>query len=213
VKARKVKIAVAVATASVAALGLAHVPAVRGVVLGQACPFGHTASAAEIENRRVKTAASLRGTKGAPARPAFGFTLGESTRDDVTTWGSHVGATCNREQNDTAIRCEDAKVEGGGVSDAFFRFDPKGRLVGVDIMREGMTPSSAAELYRGLAAKTTGEVGAPTTHQGEATEALLGSNLARASAEYRFSNYAADLSVTNLGSQGVVVREQYRSLD
>jgi hypothetical protein len=210
---RRLKIGVAFgAIGSIAAMGLAHVPAVRGLVLGDTCPFTRTPSAAELEGLRVKTAANLRGTMRAAARPAFGFRLDETSREEILAWGQSVGASCEREQNDTAIRCEGARVEGGGVSDAFFRFDLRGRLVAVDVMRDGLDAAAAAELFQKLARKTTKEAGTPTAQRGESTAAAL-DGYQRVAAEYRFSDYAADLSATNMGAQGIIVREQYRSLN
>lgn len=197
---------------AVAALGLAHLPAVRGAVLGQSCPFARTPTAKELETARLKSIASLRGarTSQAPARPAFGFRLDESSKDEVRAWGKSAGATCSDDVGGAAIRCEDAKADGLPIKDAFFRFDPAGHLVGLDVMREAASPHDALALEKKLATELGRSLGEPATAR-DATEGDLETPLARASAEYRFADYAADLSATRMGG-GVVVREQYRSL-
>jgi len=197
---------------AVAALGLAHLPAVRGAVLGQSCPFARTPTAKELETARMKSIASLRGarTTVAPARPAFGFRLDESSKDDVRAWGTSVGATCSDDVGGAAIRCEDGKGEGLPIKDAFFRFSPAGRLVALDVMRAAASPHDALVLEKKLASELGRSLGEPSDAR-EASESDLETPLARASAEYRFADYAADLSATRMGG-GVVVREQYRSL-
>lgn len=52
----------------------------------------------------------------------------------------------------------------------------------------------------------------PSAVQGTADPAHLGGYLDRAATEFRFADYAADVSATNLGERGIVVREQYRSI-
>lgn len=213
---RKLSLAVTSLGGVIALVGLAHVPSVRGAVLGgsaASCPFMRAPSAAELEGIRAKSVASLRNgkTAAAPARPAFGFRLDASTKEDVRAWAKTAGARCDDELDGAAIRCEGARADGIAVKDAFFRFDPEGRLVAVDVMREGRPPAEALALHAALVADATRVLGAPSAEH-VATAADLGAPLARASAEYRFADYAADLGATNMGGEGVVVREQYRSL-
>jgi hypothetical protein len=215
---RRLKIGAAIAAAgAVSALALAHVPAVRGALLGTSCPFARTPSVAELEGLRAKTAANLRGSASAAARPAFGFALDVTGKDDVLAWGRKAGASCAEEMRGAAIRClaaapSDREAVGEKISDAFFRFDPKGRLVAVDVMREGTAPGTAAALFEELRTRTARETGAPGKVVGTASEGGLSASLSRVSAEYRFTDYAAEISATNMGEQGVVVREVYRSL-
>jgi hypothetical protein len=196
---------------------LAHTRAGRAL-FGEKCPWeGAPPSAERLESFRVKSAASLKGSTRAPARPAFGFVLDVSTRADVTAWGTRVGATCREEIAGAALRCESAGQPIGAksalpVKDAFFRFDPRGVLVGVDLMRDGTNGEKAAAVLTTITAQIAEVAGPPSTVQGTASSAHLSGYMNRAGSEFRFANYAADVSATNLGEQGVVVREQYRSI-
>jgi hypothetical protein len=204
-----------------AAAGL-HTHAARALLGGaQGCPWGNAPpTAAKLEAQRVQVAAALKGaaTTRATARPAFGFVLDRSTRSEVAAWAARSGATCEAEIGGAAMRCElpaqNNVTEENGVSvrDAFFRFDPRGTIVGIDLMREGAAGEKAAVVLASISDRITRAAGPPTTVQGTADSAHLGGYLDRAATEFRFADYAADVSATNLGDRGVVVREQYRSI-
>ena len=135
----------------------------------------------------------------------------------MTAWGTRVGATCREEIAGAALRCEtgDKPVATEGeipVRDAFFRFDPRGVLVGVDLMRDGTDGEKAAAVLTTITAQIARAAGPPSTVQGTASSAHLAGYMNRAGSEFRFADYAADVSATNLGDRGVVVREQYRSI-
>ncbi len=197
-----------------------HTPRVRALFGGASgCPWGEGApSAAKLEEFRHRTAAALKtSATRAPARPAFGFDLDESTRADVTEWAMRVSATCAEEVGGAAMRCElppnNASEEHGvAVRDAFFRFDPRGVVVGIDVMRDGADGERAAAVLVTLSDRIARAAGPPQTMRGTADAAHLGSYLDRAAAEFRFADYAADVSATNFGGRGVVIREQYRSI-
>jgi len=203
-----------------AAVGL-HTPAGRALLGGgSGCPWGEAPpSAAKLEELRVKSAETLKvaGAARATSRPAFGFVLDRSTRADVTTWAAKAGATCSDELGGGALRCELGELnttEESGVSvrDAFFRFDPRGVIVGIDLMRDGTDGAKAAAVLTSISGRIAREAGPPSAVQGTADPAHLGGYLDRAATEFRFADYAADVSATNLGERGIVVREQYRSI-
>ena len=203
-----------------AAVGL-HTPAGRALLGGASgCPWGQSApSAAKLEELRVKSAATLKvsGASRATSRPAFGFVLDQSTRADVTAWAERASATCAEEIGGAALRCELAArniTEENGVSvrDAFFRFDPRGVVVGIDLMRDGTDGGKAGAVLTTISDRITRAAGPPSTVRGTPDATHLGGYLDRAAAEFRFADYAADVSATNLGDRGVVVREQYRSI-
>lgn len=213
-RSRLVKIGVA-ATMAFAAMALLHVPGVRARVLGASagCPWGKPPSPKELEESRKQVAATMRTDRRATARPAFGFELDRTTRDAVLAWGKSEGRTCADERGGAALRCESTDAAKGIVKDAYFRFDPQGRLVGVDLVHEGTDADGAAALVSKLETDVTKAAGTPTAARGAASAAHLGEGyLSQATFEYRFSDYAADITATNLGGQGIVVREQYRSL-
>jgi hypothetical protein len=198
-----------------------HTPAGRALLGGaNGCPWGKSPpSEAKLEELRVKSAATLKtnGATRATARPAFGFVLDQSTRADVTAWAARAAATCTAEIAGAALRCELAEkniTEENGVSvrDAFFRFDPRGVVVGIDLMRDGTNGDKAAAVLTTISDRISKAAGPPSTVRGTADSAHLGEYLDRAATEFRFADYAADVSATNLGERGVVVREQYRSI-
>lgn len=213
-----------IAAVGVPLLGCAvalHTPAGRALLGGASgCPWGKAPpSAAKLEELRIKSAETLKvaGAARATARPAFGFVLDQSTRAEVTTWAARAGATCTDELAGGALRCELAdrnSTEESGVSvrDAFFRFDPRGVVVGIDLMRDGTDGAKAAAVLTSISGRIAREAGPPSTVQGTADPAHLGGYLDRAATEFRFADYAADVSATNLGERGIVVREQYRSI-
>jgi hypothetical protein len=213
-------IVAAVSVPTLAGAALLHTSAGRALLGVSSCPWGGAPpSASTLEDFRVKSAAPLKTSTRAAARPAFGFVLDKSTRAELTAWGASVGATCKEELGGAALRCEGSdrgiKTEEDGipVKDAFFRFDPRGVLVGVDLMREGADGEKAASAMNAISGRIARDVGPPTTVQGTPSPAhLSGGYLNRAATEFRFADYAADVSATNLGEQGIVVREQYRSI-
>lgn len=203
-----------------AAVGL-HTRAGRSLLGASGCPWEKAPSAERLEEQRVKSVAALNTTSTrarATARPAFGFELDKSTRAEVTAWGTRRGASCTEELKGSALRCESldkslSPESGVAIHDAYFRFDPRGVLVGVDLMRDGTDGEKAAAVLETVTKRVSDAAGPPSAVQGTASPAHLGGGyLNRAASEFRFADYAADVSATNLGEQGVVVREQYRSI-
>ena len=217
------KIALAVSIPMLGAGVFLHTSAGRALLgASGGCPWGGKPPSAErIEDFRVKNAAQLKANARAAARPAFGFTLDKSTRADVTAWGESVGARCTEELGGAALRCEAGergirsagpRADEPAVRDAFFRFDPKGVLVGVDLMRDGTDSAKAASVMTSISAEIARDAGPPSNVRGAASPSQLTGYLDRAATEFRFADYAADVSATNMGAQGVIVREQYRSI-
>lgn len=205
----------AVAGAACAVMALLHVPAVRMRVLGAAggCPWDKAPTQQAREEHRKQMAATMRTDRRATARPAFGFELDRTTKEAVLAWGKSENRTCGEEMSGAAIRCEAPEAAKGVVKDAFFRFDPQGRLVGIDLMHEGTDPEAAVAIVTKLEGDVTKAAGEPSAKRGALSGEHLGAGyLSQTAFEYRFTDYAADISATNLGGQGIVVREQYRSL-
>jgi hypothetical protein len=184
------------------------------------CPVSAAnASPARLEAQRRETTSALRGDAvvDARARPALAWMLVATTKSDVAAWASSNGIACTSELSNTALRCRDVHDAAFGavpIRDLFLRFDAQGALVGVDAMHEGTSGDEASHAFAKVSARVSAEAGAPKATQGDATAASLeGATYASATAVYRFRNYAADVSVTNFGADGIVVREQYRALD
>ena len=220
---RRAATALAAAAAVLGVVALAHTSAARPVLrwlgLGSGCPMSLAGQTpASLEQRRVETMRPLAGTTPARTRPALGFVLGQSTRDEVSTWASQHDVACDDALLGTALRCRglpaDAVPEAGAIpiADAYFRFDPAGKLVALDVMHEGTSGTTAVDFLRGASERLTRDVGEPSRVSLE-TVTQLEAPYAQSSVEFRFRNYAADVSATNFGQVGVVVREQYRALD
>ena len=174
------------------------------------CPVaGRTATPEQMEAFRLKNAPALKGSTRALGRPAFGFQLDQSTRREVTSWGEQSHAECTEELGGAALRCEGA--DGVALEDAYFRFDPRGVLVGVDLIHPATDGATALRIVDEVASKLEREAGAPTAVRGTRSAEFLSGQYRQAALEFHFTDYAADVTATNLGA-GVVVREQYRSV-
>ena len=199
-----------------ALIGALHLPIARPLLgaLGMGCPL--KASPEEVEAARLRSARAVRGTEPSPARPALGFRLDQMTRAEVEAWASQSGLSCQPSQQGMVLRCKAVPATAlgeaeGMVDDLTFGFRPQdGRLVNLTALRAQPDPGAAAETLQriraGLAAKL-GEgrlLGQPTALY------LAGGALRTALVEYRFRDYLADVSATNLGDR-VVVREHYMS--
>ncbi len=177
------------------------------------CPVNMDAvTPASLENERLAAIPALRGEGSASARPAMGFQLARATRNEVRAWARNTNAACEE-------RFEAAEMHCAGVPptssprDVVFRFEPAGVLVAVDVMRRANTPEDAAHAIAETSSELAHEVGPPKATTGEATAAFLGAEpYRRATIQFRFRDYAADVSATNLAGRGIIVREQYRAI-
>lgn len=216
-KIRLAGLAAATVLLSTAAAFALHTPLGRSLLGAESgCPFGGPAQAAQIDALRQTSLSPLRGSAPAPARPALGFQLDSAGRAQVEAWATARQLTCSVEASGTALRCErtaPGPIGDLSIRDLYARFDATGRLVAIDLMSEGMDAETAARRFESTRARLAGELGAPATSSGEATGAYLADKpFRRAAVQFRFADYAADLSATNLARGGVVVREQYRSI-
>lgn len=178
------------------------------------CPFGAAPpSAVELESFRARSMAPLAAGASAPERRALGFTLGVASPGDVAAWIAARGGGCSAELGGGALRCTGARDGNGALRDLYARFDPSSRLVALDLLREGTAGEEAARCFREREAELARGLGAPSASAGEPSAAYLGAAaLRQASARHRFADFTAELSATNLAGDGVVVREQYRTI-
>ena len=95
--------------------------------------------------------------------------------------------------------------------DVAFAFDPKEtKLVTVTTLRNQLDASSAADALNTIAAQLKDELGEGRVLGTPSAEYLAEGAMRTALIEYRFSDYIANVSATNLG-QRVAVREHYMS--
>jgi hypothetical protein len=222
-------LALLVATAGI---GLMHTPWGRPLLMGLGgCPAARV-SPADVERLRVSGfhAVAGQGTLRAPARPALGFQLDQSTPDDVRAWAARAGVACEaRERGLLSLRCHqvprdrlpEAPAASGrpgepgasstAIEELALTFAPSGRLISVDAFTPRLPASGAAVSFGAATARLQTQLGPPSDQIGDATAAALERvPLATARARYRFDDYVAIISASNLAS-GIAVREQYLS--
>jgi len=209
----------------VGAIGLLHLPAARPLLAllggsgGGGCPVAvGRASPEEIERARGASLAPLKGGERAAARTALRFTLMTSTKADVQAWAGGAGLTCKEEMKGTSLRCGRVPADAAGaastgiaISDLLFRLDEHGVLVAADVMHDGTTGDAALTDMNAAAEKLRAAFGPPSSDSGRDI-ATLNESYGRAAVEYRFRDFAIDLTATRFGADKVVLREQYRAI-
>ena len=182
------------------------------------CPFASQDPRA-LEDQRRAGVAPLRGERPAPseAKVAGAFELEKTSPAEVRSREERGGAQCEEELGGALLRC----ISGASAtpqsraqevsSELVARFDPEGRLVGVDRVTYGVSSVRASEA---LDSRRGGGSpwGAPSHEWGESSASYLGSPLRQAGVTYRFSDVAVDVTVTNMGERGLLLREQWRAL-
>jgi len=210
---KKIVLGVATPVLLFGLIGVLHMPIARPVLalIGFGCPVRATPEA--VEAARLTSARAARGTVASPDRPALGFVLDTTTRADVDTWVAAHHLDCTESQAGSVLRCDrvPAEVLGTPLDDLSFAFAPKTlRLVTVSTLRNQLDAASAASAMNDI----TGSLGArlgPGRAVGQPTAIYLaGGELRTALVEYRYSDYIANVSATNLGGR-VAVREHYMS--
>lgn len=200
----------------VALVGLLHLPAARPLLafVGVGCPA--QASPHDVEAARRAAARAERGQTPSPARPALGFSLDETGVGDVQRWAEDHRLDCRTQRAGTLVVCKDvpARLLGGpdgSVDDVSFAFEPEGhRLVTVTTLRNRLDPEGASAQMQGIMRELERRLGAGQSY-GEAEPAFLAAHPMRtAKVEYRYADYIANVSATNLGAR-VVLREHYMS--
>lgn len=197
-------------------MGVLHMPFARPALawIGFGCPIPQ-ATPEEIEAARLTSARAARGSTPAAERPALGFELDAMSKTDVEAWAEKHQVRCTPLQKGTVLRCEDvpASVFGsdGTINDMTFKFEPKQlKLVTVTTLRNQLDAATAAAELNTITARLEDKLGGGR-RVGTPTEQYLASGPMRtAMTEYRFSNYIASVSATNLGRR-VAVREHYMS--
>jgi hypothetical protein len=204
------------------AMGLLHTSAAKPLLLGLSgrssgsCPFGGERAVpltpAQVETRRAAMLAPERGAARAASRPALGFTLEGTTRVEVDAWIAQNHLECHVDRHGAGLECTDVPSHAlpdpgplAGLSRVLLGFDAGGRLVSLNVNSVFADAESAARVAAGLAAKLDQAAGPPSVRSGEATATFLtSSGLAQASAEWRFHDYHAHFSATNMGRRFLV---------
>ncbi|MEO6599305.1 MAG: hypothetical protein ABIQ16_05490 [Polyangiaceae bacterium] len=197
--------------------GLLHTKAARPLLahMGVGCPV--KASPEDVEVARINSARAQRGTETATSRPALGFALDTMTLKDVKAWADQKHVSCE-DVRVGLLRCVDvpvAAIGGSGpvINKLDFGFSPGSeRLVNISAWRGGLTSTVAVAQMDAVVASMKDQVGDPTTEAGTRDASYLaGGRMHTAIVSYRFKDYIADVSATNIPGRGLTLREHYMS--
>ncbi len=205
-------------------VGFLHTKTARPLlaqVFGLHCPFsaGKLSPARREALRRDAFHVTSRPGAPAPSNDALGFPLGKWARADVAAWASERHVSCKDDSSGASVDCDgvtaaDVNETGNEHGSLYFRFDPSNRLVAVLRMVRVPNADRAGTLAHEERASLASKLGAPTLSRGEPTAAYLATGtLAQARVEYRFADFAAIASATNLGHDGYLLTEEAQIAD
>lgn len=215
---RRVSIyAVSVAAGLTLVAGLLHTKAARPLLarLGVGCPM--KASPEVVEAARLNSARTQRGTEAAASRPALGFALDTMTLSDVKAWAEKKNVSCE-DKRVGFLQCVDVPLAALGstgttISKLDFGFSPTTeRLVNITAWRDRLSGSVAVAQMDAVVSSMREQLGAPTREAGARSAAFLAAGpMHTAIVSYRFKDYIADVSATNIPGRGLTLREHYMS--
>lgn len=197
--------------------GFLHTKAGRPLLarLGVGCPV--KASPEAVEAARLNSARAQRGTEAAASRPALGFALDTMSLADVKAWASQQHVSCE-DVRAGLLRCTDVPVAAlGGTGPVINKLDlgfslANQHLVNISAWRNGLSSEAAVAQMDAVVASMKERVGEPTTEAGSRSASYLASGpLHTAMVEYRYKDYIADVSATNVPGRGLSLREHYMS--
>jgi hypothetical protein len=218
---RRLGIAAGALLGVTAAIGALHAPFARSLLMRLGgCPLAGASKMTPVEMERARhIAAEARGTESAPARPALLFVLDSSTLADVHAWAARTHADCE-DPHPGLVLCKNVTPEALGLDPAVgsidtlaLGFDTQSRLVNESTLREHLSAERASRTARGIVASLQSKLGPAERRSGTFDTAALARPGAAgiSTAAFRFSDYLADVSTTNLGPTGPLLREHYMS--
>lgn len=202
-------------------VGLAHTSAGRPLLAwlrgAPGCPVSlDGGDARTVEAFRVAHLKRDVGSEAARTHPALGFELGRTHRDEVWSWARNQGAACKTLREESVLRCTlftSADAASLPIDDAHLQFDTRGLLVAADVYRIRTSADRAVHFVRQRASALDASVGPRTAnHLDETSDALERQPFSRVAVSYRYRQYVAELSATNLAERGIRVRERYAYL-
>jgi hypothetical protein len=219
---RRLGIVASALLAATAAVGALHMPFARPLLMRLGgCPMAGASkmTAADLERARHMGVEGDRGVTPAPARPALGFALDASTLADVRAWAARTHADCD-DPHPGLVVCKDVRPESlgldpsqGTIDQLVLGFDTESRLVNASTLRQHLAADTASRTAQAIVASLRSQLGPAGQHAGSFDPAALAQPGAAgiSTVEYRFSDYVADVSTTNLGPTGPMLREHYMS--
>jgi hypothetical protein len=206
--------------ALVGVVGLLHLPAARPLLsrLGVSCPVD-AVSADQVERMHRVAVDALRGQSPAPTRLIFGFELLTSREKDVRQSIADRGIACQDVLRGMRyLSCANVAADamggtaagGAAIQDLTFSFDQAGLLVGIDVLRGGLTGDAAATMGSAIEARLHDQLGDPTERAGTfETFARETRPFVTSYVKYRFTDSLMTLTAVQMPERGVTVREQY----
>ena len=197
--------------------GFLHTKAGRPLLahLGVGCPM--KASPESVEAARLDSARLQRGTEAAASRPALGFALDTMSLSDVKAWADRKNVSCE-DKRVGFLQCTDVPLAalgstGPNITKLDFGFSPTTeRLVNITAWRDRLSGDVAAAQMSAVAASMRERLGEPTREAGSRTASYLAAGaMHTAVVSYRFKDYIADVSATNIPGRGLTLREHYMS--
>lgn len=186
-------------------IGVLHMPFARKLLQSVGgCPFPTTdrvLTAAEAEQLRTKTLAPSQSLSRASSRPALGFALEQTTREDVLSWAKRQGVRCKADRHGAGLTCsavQASMLPAPGPSslsgELMLGFAPSQKLVSVHYMSRDTHRETI--LARSREASLTLSMLAPS----EQGDPMLAKPLSQLRREARYRDYLATVSATHLGS-------------
>ena len=187
-----------------------HIPAVQRRV--GACPFGYDQPRTAAATARAPRVGSL-----APARPALGFTLSATTRDEVLAWARRHDVHCTARHKSRALECTDvpsallaqhgARLTG---TTTWFELDERDTIITIKTVRRADAVDPIATAFTATESTLRARMGAPTSARGTTDELALGA-FRQAMVEHVYADYRAQIRATNMGN-GYILTESYTAL-
>ena len=210
-----------VVAASVALIGVMHMPFARSLLMrAGGCPVVGAAQATPevMEPARHAAMAAERGHDPAPTRPCLSFILDQTTRDGVHQWEDRFHVDCE-DTNPGLIKCKDVPARAlaesdadGPVAELALGFDVQKRLVNVSAFRTHLTDDRAKSATADIMSKLA-NLGAPQKSTGAFDQAHFAQDGAAglATMSYRYSDYFADVTAMRFEASGLTLLEHYMS--
>jgi hypothetical protein len=202
---------------AVGLIGVLHMPFARKLLQSVGgCPFpttSRTLTAAEAEALRQDTLAPAKTLAPAPARPALGFVLEQTTRAEVNSWAASHQITCQGDRHGAGLTCQNvaaSALPAPGATEVsgslMLGFGANDTLVSVHYL------SRDASRDRVLARSDEAvlllaSLSVPITHSGNPR---LDAALSQSRSRLVFRDYTAELSATHMGS-AYALSESYQA--
>jgi hypothetical protein len=225
-----------IAAASTALMGFAHTKPGRPLLAlmaggkkpnieqakseGISCPMGFTKNDPSQKDAALKQQAdALRGAAPSSGKPALGFALDKTSKQDIQAWAKAHDISCQTPKVGADLDCSNVPAgllagQGGpAAKSVWFTFDSRDRLVSLTAIRYDGDPGAAASVYANTVSGLSKAAGPPSQSQGESTAEYLSAGLWRqARTNFAFNDYHALASVTQIRQGEFMLVEEYRSL-